>query len=418
MKSEFSGFHRLTPKERLDLVKGAAGLSEEEAVALSSSGALGMDTADRMIENVIGTQEIPLGIATNFIINGRDMLIPMALEEASVVAAASNAAKMCRPHGFVAEGGDPIMAGQIQVVGIGDAKKAMNAILEKRLEIIQAANEKDAGLVERGGGAVDVEVRELQTIRGKMLVVHLVVNVMDAMGANAVNTMCEAVAPIIEEASGARTRLKIITNLAEKRLARARTLWKRDVIGEDAVEGVLDAYAFALADRYRCATHNKGIMNGIDAVAIATSQDFRALEASAHAYACSEGRCRPLTKYAKDGEGNLIGEIELPVAVGTVGGASRTNPIAKISLKILGVKSSAEFSQVMACVGLAQNFAALKALSTVGIQAGHMKLHSKNIAIMAGAHGDEIERVSAQMVEEKNINVSRAGEILDSLRKR
>lgn len=416
MESKFSGFYRLSPQERLEAVKKFAGLSDDECKILSKTGAIDISTAERMIENVIGVQEIPLGIATNFVINGKELLVPMAIEEPSVVAAASNAAKMALPEGFISEGGEPLMIGQIQIVGVKNPEDASEKIIKKKDELISIANEKDPGLIERGGGARDIETHLIQTMRGKMIIIHLIVDVQDAMGANAINTMCEAISPLVEEITGGKARLRIITNLALKRVVRAKAVWKRDVIGEDAVEGVLDAYAFAMADRSRCVTHNKGIMNGIDAVAIATAQDFRALEAAAHGYANMDGKYRPLTKYAKDEKGNLIGEIELPIAVGIVGGASRTNPLAKISLKILGVSSAKEFSQVLASVGLAQNFAALKALSTVGIQSGHMKLHSKNIAIMAGADRGEIEIVSEMMVKEKNINVSRAKEILEKTR--
>lgn len=418
MGSMFSGFHKLKPEERLVRVKEFAGLSEEECDILKSTGSLGMQTAGSMIENVIGTQELPLGIATNFLINGKEYLIPMSLEEPSVVAAASNAAKMALPEGFIAEGGEPTMTGQIQIVNAENPEQAVCKILGIKDELIAHANEKDKALVERGGGAIGIDAHVLQTIRGKMVIAGMEVNVKDAMGANAVNTMCEAIAPRIEELTGGKARLRIITNLSLKRTARASAVWKKGVIGEDAVEGILDAYAFALADKFRCVTHNKGIMNGIDAVAIATSQDFRALEAGSHGYACMDGKYKPLTRYAKDENGNLIGEIELPVAVGIIGGASRTNPVAKVALKILGVKSSKEFSQVLAAVGLAQNFAALKALSTVGIQSGHMKLHSKNIAVMAGAREDEIEYVSELMINEKNINVSRAKELLEGNRKK
>jgi hydroxymethylglutaryl-CoA reductase len=416
--ADLSGFYKLSQKERLALIKKSAGLSDDECTLLEKTGALDMQTADRMIENVIGTQEIPMGIATNFIINGEEVLIPMVLEEPSVVAAASHAAKLCKPEGFSTEGGEPLMTGQIQLVKIKNPEEAIHSILKIKEELLKTANEKDRGLVERGGGTIDLEAHALETIRGKMVIVNLTVNVMDAMGANAVNTMAEAIAPRIEEVTGGKSRLKIITNLAMKRLARARAVWKKETIGEDAIEGILDAYAFALADKFRCATHNKGIMNGIDAVALATAQDFRALEAAAHCYAAIDGKYRPLTKYFKDERGDLLGEIELPVAVGTVGGASRTNPVAKVALKILGVHTAKEFSQLMAAVGLAQNFAALKALSTEGIQTGHMKLHSKNIAVLAGAREKEIDIVSEQMTLEKNITVARAQEILETIRKR
>lgn len=416
MKNELSGFYKLSPDERLKKIKELSELTDEEVELLKKTGALGMETANRMIENVIGIQEVPIGIATNFFINRKEYLVPMALEEPSVVAAASNAARLCLPEGFKATSTEPLMTGQIQLVNVPDTKKACEEIMKNSQLLIEMANQKDPGLVAHNGGARGIEVREVSTIRGKMLIIHLTVDVRDAMGANAINTMCEAISPKLEELSGAKVRLRIITNLSLKRMAKASAIWKKEVIGEEAIEGVLDAYAFALSDHFRCTTHNKGIMNGIDAIALATSQDFRALEAAAHSYASLNGY-HPLTKYFKDEKGNLVGELEMPIAVGVIGGASRTNPIAKVSLKILNVSSSQEFAQILVSVGLAQNFAALKALSTVGIQTGHMKLHSKNIAIMAGACGSEIETLSEMMVSEKNINVNRAKEILEEIRK-
>lgn len=416
MKNDLSGFYKLTPDERLKKIKEVSNLSDEESEILRKTGSLGMETANRMIENVIGTQEIPIGIATNFLINKKEYVIPMALEEPSVVAAASNAARLCLPEGFTASSTEPLMTGQIQIVSVPDIKKASDEIKKNTNLLIQIANQKDPGLVSHGGGAKNLESREINSIRGKMLILHLTVDVRDAMGANAINTMCEAISPKLEELSGGKVRLRIITNLSLNRTAKATAVWKKEIVGEEAVEGVLDAYAFALSDNFRCATHNKGIMNGIDAVALATSQDFRALEAAAHSFASINGY-HPLTKYFKDSEGNLVGEIELPIAVGIVGGASRTNPVAKVALKILNVSSSMEFAQILASVGLAQNFAALKALSTVGIQTGHMKLHSKNIAVMAGASGDLIDIVAEKMASEKNINVNRAKEILEEIKK-
>ncbi|MBI4173092.1 MAG: hydroxymethylglutaryl-CoA reductase, degradative [Candidatus Aenigmarchaeota archaeon] len=416
--SDISGFYKLPPKQRLALVKKFAGLTDEECEAIAKTGALAMDAADRMIENVVGTHELPFGIATNFMINGKDYLIPMVLEEPSVVAAASNAAKLARPSGgFKTASDEPVMIGQIQVVGTKDAAAAAKAIANGKKQIIELANQQDPTLVKFGGGARGLEARVIDTQKGKMVIVHLLVDVRDAMGANAVNTMAEAVSPLLEELSGGRVRLRIISNFAVKRLARAKAVWKKQDIGEDAVNGVVEAYAFADADLYRCATHNKGIMNGIDAVVIATGNDFRAVEAGAHAYAARDGRYQSLTKYHEDQDGNLVGEIELPVAVGLVGGATRTHPTAKAAVRILGVKTAKELSEIIAAVGLAQNFAALRALSTVGIQEGHMKLHAKNIAIMGGATADIVDQVAAQLVKEKKIRVERAKEIVDALRK-
>jgi len=425
-RSDISGFHGLSVEKRLDFVREFAGLSDEECDIVKKTGALDIDTANRMIENVVGTSHLPLGIATNFRINGRDYLIPMAIDEPSVVAAASYAAKLARPKGgFTTSSDESVMIGQIQLLNIKDFDAAKRNILEKKDEITAIANEKDPVLLKYGGGVKDIEIRIIDSERGKMLIVHLLVNVSDAMGANAVNTMAEWISPRLEELSGGDARLRIISNLATKRLARARAVWDKEELaksvkgmeikGEKVVDYILDAYHFALVDQYRCATHNKGVMNGIDAVVIATGNDFRAVEAGAHSYAARDGRYTSLTKYEKDSDGNLVGEIELPVAVGTVGGAININPVAKIALKILGVKTARELSEVIASVGLAQNFAALRALATEGIQSGHMKLHAKNIAAIAGAKGSLIDEVANRLVKEKNIKVDRAKEILKEL---
>ncbi|MEW6328997.1 MAG: hydroxymethylglutaryl-CoA reductase, degradative [Candidatus Micrarchaeota archaeon] len=375
--SEISGFYKLGFEERARFLKEFAGLSEEEITLLKNTGALGREFADKMIENVVGGFTLPLGIATNFRINGKDYLIPMALEEPSVVAAASNAAKLARAGGgFTASADEPIMIGQIQLTKIKNVKEAQAAILENKKELLALANSRDSTLIRLGGGAKEVEARAILTPRGEMLIIYLYVDVRDAMGANAVNTMAEMLAPRAEEITGGKARLRIVSNLATKRLARAGAVFKRDVVGEDVVEGVLDAYEFARANGYRCATHNKGIMNGIDAVALATGNDWRALEAGAHSYACMSGKYQPLTSYEKNKSGDLLGKIELPLAAGTVGGATR-HPTARVALKILGVNGARELACVMAGVGLAQNFAALRALATEGIQKGHMKLHAR-----------------------------------------
>jgi len=418
MKSDIPGFHKLSADEKLEKVKELAQLSEEEAQLLKKTGALDMEIADRMIENVIGTFEFPYGIATNFMINEKDYLIPMVIEEPSVVAGASKAAKLAREGGgFTTESDDPVMIGQIQLVGVPYIDAAKKKILENKEEIIQLANRQDSTLVKFGGGVKDVEVREITTPSGDMLIVHLMVDVRDAMGANAVNTMAEAVSPYLEELSGGNKGLRIISNLAVHRKARAKAVWKKEVIGKGAIDRIIDAYNFAVGDQFRCTTHNKGIMNGIDAVVIATGNDFRAIESGAHSFGAYTGSYSPLTHYEKNAEGDLVGTIELPLAVGTVGGSTRTNPIAKISLKILGVKTAKELSEVIAAVGLAQNFAAIRALACEGIQQGHMKLHAKNIAVIAGAEGPLIEQVAKQIIEEKNITVSRAQEILEELKK-
>jgi hydroxymethylglutaryl-CoA reductase len=405
--------------ERLNVVAEFANLNEEEKKLIISTASLPLEIADRMIENVIGTFELPVGIATNFLIDGKDYLIPMVIEEPSVVAAASNAARMARESGgFITDYTGSTMIGQVQVTHLNDPVSAKFEVLRRRDEIIEKANECDPILVEIGGGCRDIEARVIDSPAGKMLVVHLLVDVRDAMGANAVNTMCEAVAPLIERITGGRVYLRIISNLAVYRIARAKAVFKKDVIGgEEVVEGIMNAYAFACADPFRCATHNKGIMNGISAVVIATGNDFRAVEAGAHSYAAINGY-KPLTSYEVDGNGNLVGTIELPLAVGTVGGATKVNPLAKVCLKILGVKSSEELARVIAAVGLAQNFAALRALATEGIQRGHMELHARNLAIMVGAEGGEVDEIVEVMVRDKKIRLDYAKEILESLRQK
>ena len=411
--SRISGFYKLPIEERVRKVKEFAGLSDEEEKLLLSMSALPMETADRMVENVIGTFQLPLGIATNFLINGRDYLIPMAIEETSVIAAASNAAKMARVQGgFKAEASEPLMIGQIQI--LNPNKNAAEEIEKHKEEIIELANAQDKILVSLGGGARDVEAR---WISEDMMCVHLIVDVRDAMGANAVNTMAEACAPLVQNITGGRALLRIISNLADKRLVEAQAVFDKDAIGgEKVVDDILHAYKFASIDPYRAATHNKGIMNGIDAVIIATGNDWRAIEAGAHAFAAKNGYTS-LTTWRKNEEGHLEGKIKIPMAVGLVGGATKVHPMAQLSIKILGIKSAKELAEVIASVGLAQNFAAIRALATKGIQDGHMRLHAKNIAIMAGATGDEIDRVAEVMIKERKIRMDRAKEILDELRK-
>lgn len=415
--SKISGFYKLNSQERLEIVKDFAGLTDEETAVLGITGSLG-DLADRMIENVVGTMPLPLGIATNFQINGKDYLIPMAIEEPSVVAAASNAAKMAREKGgFQTSSTEPIMIGQIQVTNVPDPFSAKFTILANKQRILEIANEKDSVLVNLGGGAKDLEVKVIDTIVGPQVIVHLLVNVKDAMGANAVNTMAEAVAPFIEQITGGRVYLRIISNLATYRLAFARAVFAKDEIGgEDVVDGIINAYSFAKSDPYRCATHNKGIMNGIDPVVIATGNDFRAVESGAHAYASITGLYQPLTRWEKNKDHDLVGTIELPLAVGLVGGATTTHPTAKINVKILGVKTANELAEIMAAVGLAQNFAALRALATEGIQRGHMSLHARNVAIAAGAEGELIDKVVEILIKEKKVRIDRAKEVLETLK--
>ncbi len=414
--SKISGFYKLGSTKRLELVRDFAGLSEEEINVLANTGSLG-EIADRMIENVVGAMPLPIGIAVNFMINDKDYLIPMAIEEPSVVAAASNAAKMARESGgFQTSSTEPIMVGQIQLTDVYDPFSVKFTILANKERILNLANEEDPVLVNLGGGAKDLEVRVIDSGAGSMVIVHLLVNVKDAMGANAVNTMVEAVAPFIEQLTGGKVNLRIISNLATYRLARARAVFARDVIGgEEVVDGIISAYLFAKADPYRCATHNKGIMNGIDAVVIATGNDFRAIEAGAHSYASITGQYLPLTRWEKNKDNDLVGTIELPLAVGIVGGATSVHPTAKTNLKILGVRTANELAEIIAAVGLAQNFAALRALATEGIQRGHMALHARNVAIAAGAKGVLIDRVVEILVREKKVRVDRAKEVLEEI---
>ena len=418
--SRISGFYKLSMEKRLKVIREYANLTAEEVALLKTSSSLPFNIADRMIENVVSVFPVPLGIATNFLINGKDYLVPMAIEEPSVVAAASNAAKIARTKGgFTASSTESIMIGQIQAVKISNAEKAKANILDIKEDLLEKANGQDPMLVSLGGGAKDLDVKVLKTSRGPMIITELYVDVKDAMGANVVNTMAEAVAPMIEKATGGRVYLRIVSNLATKRLARATAVFdKEELGGGEVVDGIIDAYAFAASDPYRAATHNKGIMNGIIAVAIATCNDHRALEAGAHAYAARTGRYTSLTDWNTNENGDLVGSIELPMAVGIIGGATQTHPVAKIALKILNVKSASEFGEVLAAVGLAQNLAALRALVAEGIQRGHMELHARNIAIAAGATGPLIEKIADEMVRERRIRVDWAKELLKKYRAR
>jgi hydroxymethylglutaryl-CoA reductase len=408
-------FFEMPLDERIKLIAKHAGLEKEETELLKKECSLENDIAEIMIENAIGTAHLPLGIATNFQINGKEYYIPMAIEEPSVVAAASHAAKLARPlGGFSAQSTEPVMIGQIQVTNVPDMKKATSNILSHIEEIKVISNKQDSILIKRGGGLKDIECREIHTSRGPMLIVHLMIDVRDAMGANAVNTMCECVSPYIEELTSGKVSMKIISNLAIKRMASAKAVWRKEDLGEDLIEGILDAYAFAEADPFRATTNNKGIMNGIDAVLIAAGNDFRAVEAGAHSYASISGKYKPLASYKKNSNGDLEGSIEMPMAVGIVGGSTKTNPIARIVLKILGVQSANELGKIAVCVGLANNFAAIRAIVKEGIQKGHMKLHAKNIAVIAGAEGCQIHDVADQMISENCVSVSRAEEILKS----
>jgi len=416
--SSLSGLYKLSMAERIQKIKEFVGLTDEEVEAIYSMNGLSRDVADRMIENVIGAIQVPLGIATNFLINGKEYAVPMAIEEPSVVAAASNAAKMARTKGgFRALATRPLMVAQVQVVGVCDPFAATQRILDQREKILQVCNDTNPTLVKVGGGAVDLDAKVIESQRGRMVIAEVTVDCRDAMGANTVNTMAETVAPFIESLAEGRVRLRILSNLATKRLARSWAIFDKEALGGDeVVEGILDAYAFAEADPYRCTTHNKGIMNGISAVALATGNDTRAIEAGAHAYAARSGRYSSLTRYEKNDRGDLVGSIELPIASGILGGATSTHPVAKAAIKILGVRSAQELACVMASVGLAQNLAALRALASEGISKGHMKLHARNLAIMAGASPELIPKVLEEIEKEDRVTYDKVAEIVKKLK--
>jgi hydroxymethylglutaryl-CoA reductase len=418
LDSRISGFYKLTREERAHKLSEMVGINDDDFAALADPRKVDMDILDHMIENVVGGMTLPVGIATNFLIDGKDYLIPMALEEPSVVAAASNAARFARDHGgFTATDTGPLMIGQIQAVDVAKPAAAVRDIIKAKDKIIELANAQDPVLVRFGGGAKDLRARVIKTKVGPMVITELIVDTRDAMGANAVNTMAEAVAPMIEKLSDGKVLLRILSNLADQRLVRAKATFDKELLGGDeVVDGIIAAWAFAEADPYRCATHNKGIMNGIDAVVIATGNDFRAIEAGAHSYAATHGYAS-LTKYEKDADGNLVGSIEIPMAVGLIGGATKIHPAARACVKILGVKTALELGHVAASVGLAQNLAALRALVSEGIQKGHMALHARNVAATAGAKGDMIDAIADQLVKEKNVRAERAKEILDEMTK-
>lgn len=414
--SNYSGFYKLSIDERLEKVKEFSNLTEEQINILKDPASLDINRADHMVENVIGIYSLPIGVALNFMINGKDYLIPMVTEEPSVIAAASNGAKIARSSGgFKAFYVKSNMIAQIQVIDVMDCNYAKMIILEHTSEIIKRCNDCDPVLVNLGGGAVDVDVRVMKTPKNEnLLIVHLKVNTLDAMGANAVNTMAESIAPYIEKLTGGKVYLRILTNLATDRLVRAGVKIKKEELGgEEVVDKIVAAQDFALSDPYRAATHNKGIMNGISAAVMATGNDTRAIESGAHAYAAITGQYLPLTSWEKDIHGDLVGTIELPMAVGLVGGATKSHPQAQVSVSILGVKSAKELGEVYAALGLAQNLSAIRALATEGIQRGHMSLHAKNVAIQAGAKGEDIEKVVKQMIEDKKINTEYAKKLLE-----
>lgn len=417
--SQLSGFHKLSADERrariTELVGAPRTLFPEQ-----SAGGLSIEAADHMIENVVGTFGLPLGIAVNFQVNGKDVLVPMVIEEPSVVAGASFMAKLARSGGgFQATSSPPEMIGQMQVLDVKDVQAGALALQQHKQELLNEAEKIDPILMGLGGGPRDLEVRVISASPiGPFLVVHLIYDVRDAMGANAVNTACERLAPRVEAITGGRVHLRILSNLADRRLASSRCRIPAQQLaydkfsGEKVRDGIIEAWAFAAADPYRAATHNKGIMNGVDAVVIATGNDWRAIEAGAHAYAARSGTYTSLSTWSKDQDGNLLGSLEMPMAVGIVGGATRVHPAAQDALKLMGVQSAAELAQVIVSVGLAQNMAALRALATEGIQRGHMSLHARQVAIAAGAAGSMVDVVADQMVQEGLVRIDRAQEIL------
>ena len=402
--SRLSGFYKLSVEDRRNKVAQLSGLSPEEIDALASHGELSEQAADRMIENVIGTMSLPVGVATNFVIDGKSYLIPFCVEESSVVAAASNMAKRCLSNGgFKTNNDDPVMIAQIQVLDLPNVEEAAEAVLTAKYELMAMCNSLPSTMIKLGGGCKDIVTRSIDSMSGRMLIIHLLVDTRDAMGANAVNTMAELVSGKIEEITGGRVHLRILSNLATHRLAKVEATFTPEELSEDGtresgskiISGILEAHHFAMADPYRAATHNKGIMNAISAIALACGQDWRAIEAGCHAWAAvEEGSYKSMTRWNRDDDGNLVGRIETPMAVGIVGGASKVHPAARANLSILGVESAQELAGIMAAAGIAQNLGAMRALATSGIQAGHMKLHAKNMAVSAGAIGDEVEQVA------------------------
>jgi hydroxymethylglutaryl-CoA reductase len=424
--SRIPGFYNLSLDRRLAELALRGKLSDEELSALSGQAGLTTEQADHMIENMVGVHALPLGIALNFVVNGREVLVPMAIEEPSVVAGASFMAKLARMGGgFIAQADPPEMIGQVQLLEIADLAAAKQAIQSQKESLLAEISEVDPVLRRLGGGPRGLEVRLIEDSPiGPFLVVHLIYDVRDAMGANAVNTAIEHLAPHLECISGGKAHLRILSNLADRRLARAQCIIPLNQLAfgnypaEDVRDGIIAAWAFAVVDPYRAATHNKGIMNGIDPVVIATGNDWRAIEAGAHAYAARSGRYTSLSTWGQDEKGNLVGSLELPVAVGIIGGATRVHPVARASLKLLGVTTASELAEIIVSVGLAQNLAALRALATEGIQRGHMGLHARQVAIAAGAQGEAIEKLATQLVAEKIVRLDRAEEILDEWKKK
>jgi hydroxymethylglutaryl-CoA reductase len=413
---DVSRFFEKDRKERIDIVAKFANLTEQEIHILEGSGGISFEQADKMVENAIGTFSFPLGIATNFTINKKEYLIPMVIEEPSVIAAASKAAKIAKIcGGFAMQNDESYSIGQIQVVNV-DVKSATQKILKSSKEILDLANSKSNTLSKIGKGAKEISCKEIKTDAGPMLIVELLIDVGDAMGANVTNTMCEGVAPLIEQITNGKVILRILSNYSTRRMVVGTATFEKEAVGgQETVDNIVLAYQFAAYDEYRAVTHNKGVMNGIIAVANATGQDTRAIEAAAHAYASKNGRYTSLTQWHKDSDGNLVGKIEIPMSVGIVGGIINVHPTAKICTKILGVQSASELACIIGAAGLAQNFSALRALASEGIQKGHMRLHARNIAAAAGATHDQIDTLVKKMTSEGNISINRAREILGEL---
>lgn len=427
--SRVAGFYRLSVDERLNLLHERGFLDDDGMALLRRSGsALSRSTAEAMIENVVGVFELPIGVGLNFLINGKDYAIPMVVEEPSIVAAVSHAANLVRRcGGFTAQADRSVMTGQIQVVGVADPHRAAEAVVAAKEDLLALANQLEPNMVARGGGAVDLDVRVLtpegtKSRHQQMVIVHIYVDTCDAMGANLINTIAEGLAGEIEAVTGGAVYLRILSNLTDRRRVSVQCslpveeLGWQGYTGEEVAEGIVNASVFAETDPYRAATHNKGIMNGIDAVALATGQDWRALEAGAHAFAAVEGRYRPLARWSMADPHTLVGELDLPLAVGIVGGPIRLHPTVRVLLDMLGVESARELACVMGSVGLAQNLGAIKALGSTGIQRGHMALHARSVAATAGACGPEVEVIAQAMIGERTIKVERAATLLRELR--
>ncbi len=415
--SSISKFFEKSRKERLDVVANFANLSDAELDILQNdNGGISFDKADKMVENAIGTFSLPLGIATNFKINGKDYIVPMVIEEPSVIAAASKGAKVARiKGGFEVSANESFSIGQIQMLDV-DIPSAISQIKNSTNELLQLANSKSNTLSKMGKGAKEISCKEIDAPSGKMLIVELLIDVGDAMGANITNTMCEAISPLIEKITGGRALLRILSNYSTRRMVKAKAVFEKEAVGgEKVVDNIISAFEFADNDVYRAVTHNKGVMNGTIAVANAVGQDSRAIEAAANAYAAQSGTYRSLTKWSKDNDGNLIGTLEIPLSVGIVGGIANVHPVAKVCTKILGVSSAQELACIMTATGLAQNYSAIRALATEGIQKGHMRLHARNLAAAAGATTDQIDEIVQKMIEEKKISLDRAKELLEQI---